>query len=86
MFLGQGPDSGTYTMPNITGSQNTLFKKSHHKIGKSERGLLPDNYEQSVQKSNIYNNSHAQVSPNSYNQSTEVYQKSIYRNNNKIAK
>ena len=72
-------------MPEVIGANNSM-KNSKLSFTKNDRGLLPADGNAAILKSKIYNNSHAQVSPNSYNSGSDIYSKSIYRNSNKIAK
>jgi len=77
---------GKYELPDNGFNAHSSLKKSDLTISKNERGLLPLDQLSLQKKAKVYNNSHAQVSPNSYNQDMDIYQKSVLRNSNKLAK
>ena len=86
-FLGrEGASPGAYEMPRIGIGANSALKNSKLSIPKGDRGLLPVSTEKQAAKSLLYNNSHAQVSPASYNSSVDLMSKSVLKNNKSFAK
>lgn len=86
-FLGRAPAFGEYEIPERLGA-NSSFNRSNQLICKTDRELLPLSKERELQKSRVYNNSHAHLSPCHYQNDASVLQSNLstFRKSDKLAK